>query len=133
MKGTTMSTEGPSEIRAIVTDEQFAALCNLFHTTQCEQDHLLSPAEIGDVLYYGANRTVCDESRLTARAVMAYLGLRFASEGQPVHKPGNGCKFADADGNCDFHDIRHANGLVDEIEAEMRAGDGALSYSEAGG
>lgn len=114
----------------IVTDEQFAALCNLFHTTHCERADL-SPAEMGDVLYYGANRTVCDESRTIARVVMAYLGLRFASEGQPAHKPGTGCRFADADGNCDFHDIRHANGLVDDIENLMRAGDGALAEAEA--
>lgn len=77
----------------IVNDEQFAALCNLFHTIICEKAEL-SPAEIGDIVYYGANRVVCDESRDMARAVMAYLGLRFAG-GQPRHEPGSGCRFAD--------------------------------------
>ena len=113
---------------AIVDDEQFAALCNLFHTIACEKAEL-SAAEIGDVLYYRGNPMVCDESRTVARAVMAYLGLRFAG-GQPRHEPGSGCRFADEQGNCDLHDIRHADELVDEIEMEMRAGDGALSYQE---
>ena len=114
--------------RDIVDGEQFAALCNLFHTTHCEQDDL-TPAEAGDVLYYGGNRTVCDHSRTVARAVMAYLGLRFAG-GQPRHEPGSGCRFADEQGNCDFHDVGHANALVDEMENMMRAGDGALSCRE---
>jgi hypothetical protein len=110
-----------------ITGEQFAALCNLLHTTHCEERDL-TPAEAGDILYYGGNRTVCDHSRTAARAIMAYLGLRFPGERQPVHKPGSGCKFADPDGNCDFHDGSHANALIDEVEAMMRAGDGALSY-----
>jgi hypothetical protein len=114
--------------RDAVDDEQFAALCNLFHTISCDKQEL-TPAEIGDVLYYRANPVVCDESRPAARAVMAYLGLRFAG-GQPRHEPGSGCRFADEQGNCDFHDMRHANALVDEMESMMRAGDGALSYRE---
>ena len=113
----------------IVDDDKFAALCNLFHTISCDKQEL-TPAEIGDILYYRGNPVVCDESRTTARAVMAYLGLRFAGEGQPRHEPGSGCRFADEHGNCDFHDIRHANALVDEMESMMRAGDGALSYRE---
>jgi hypothetical protein len=125
-----MSTGKPQQDRTIVTDEQFAALCNLFHTACCEHAEL-TLAQIGDILYYHAYPVVCDHSRNAARAVMAYLGLRFAG-GQPRHKPGSGCRFADAAGNCDFHDVRHANELVDQVEAEMRAGDGALSYSEAG-
>ena len=72
---------------------------------------------------------VCDESRDTARAVLAFLNLRFEGS-QPAHEPGSGCKFADEQGNCDFHDIRHANALVDQMENLMRAGDGALSCRE---
>jgi hypothetical protein len=114
--------------RGTINDGEFAALCNLFHTISCEEQEL-TPAEIGDILYYRANPVVCDNSRTAARAVMAYLGLRFAG-GQPWHEPGSGCRFADENGNCDFHDIRHANALVDETEDAMRAGDGALSYRE---
>jgi hypothetical protein len=114
--------------RDVVDSEQFAALCNLFHTICCDKLHL-SPADLGDVLYYRGNPVVCDESRNAARAVMAYLGLRFAG-GQPRHEPGSGCRFADEHGNCDFHDVRHANALVDEMESLMRAGDGALTYLE---
>jgi hypothetical protein len=113
---------------AIVDDEQFAALCNLFHTTCCDKENL-TPAEIGDVLYYRGNPVVCDESRDLARAVMAYLGLRFAGS-QPQHEPGSGCRFADKEGNCDFHDVRHGDALVDDMDSLMRAGDGALSYRE---
>jgi hypothetical protein len=119
-----MTTPPPD---ARITADQFAALCNLMHTVICEKQGNLDPAEIGDILYYGANRTVCDESRTMARAILAYLGLRFAGQ-QPVHEPGSGCRFADPDGNCEFHDVSVANALVDEIEAQMRAGDGALSY-----
>ena len=114
--------------QGIVDGELFAPLCNLFHTIICEQQEL-TPAEIGDILYYRGNPVVCDDSRNLARAVLAYLGLRFAG-GQPVHEPGSGCKFSDEQGNCDFHDIRHANALVDEMENLMRAGDGALSCRE---
>lgn len=114
--------------RRTVDDDEFAALCNLFHTICCEKQEL-TPAKIGDILYYRGNPMVCDDSRAVARAVMAYLGLRFAGA-QPRHEPGNGCRFADEHGNCDFHDIRHANALVDEMESMMRAGDGALSYHE---
>jgi hypothetical protein len=53
---------------------QFAALCNLFHTTHCDEIDL-SAAEAGDVLYFRANPMVCDHSRLIARAVLAYLGI----------------------------------------------------------
>ena len=113
----------------IVDDDKFAGLCSLFHTIICDQREL-TPAEIGDILYYRANAVVCNESRDAARAVMAYLGLRFAGGGQPRHKPGSGCRFADEHGNCDFHDIRHADALVDHMENLMRAGDGALSCRE---
>lgn len=99
--------------RGIIDNGQFAALCNLFHTISCETAEL-TPAEIGDILYYRGNPMVCDNSRNIARAVMAYLGLRFAG----------------GHGNCDFHDIRHANALVDEMENLMRAGDGAISCRE---
>lgn len=69
----------PTATTVSITAGQFAALCNLFHTTHC--DHIdLTPRQIGDVLYYNANNTVCDHSRLVARAVMAYLGLEFADE-----------------------------------------------------
>lgn len=88
-----MTAAGPA---ATVTAGQFAALCNLLHTTHCEQQDL-SPAEIGDILYCGGNRNVCDHSRTAARAIMAYLGLRFAGS-QPAHEPGSGCRFADPAG-----------------------------------
>lgn len=118
----------PAARRDTVDSAQFAALCNLFHLIRCDKEEL-TPAEVGDVLYYRGNPVVCDESRDLARAILAYLGLRFAGS-QPVHEPGSGCRFSDEDGNCDFHDVRHANTLVDQMENMMRAGDGALSCRE---
>lgn len=114
--------------RGTVNDEEFAALCNLFHAIICDKQEL-TPAEMGDILYYHGYPVVCDESRDAARAVVAFLGLRFAGS-QPVHEPGRGCKFSDEQGNCDFHDVRHANALVDDMENAMRAGDGAFSCQE---
>ena len=111
--------------RSTVDADEFAALCNLFHTTHCDEFDPTAE-QIGDIVYHHANPMVCDHSRLIARAVMAYLGLRFADEGQPAHQPGSGCKFADEDGNCDFHDVRGANELVNEVRAAMLNGDGSL-------
>jgi hypothetical protein len=116
------------ENRGTVSDEEFAALCNLFHAVSCDKAEL-TPAEIGDIVYYHGCPMVCDESRTLARAVMAYLGLRFA-EGQPRHKPGSGCRFADEQGNCEFHDNRFANEIVNEVKAAMLNGEGSLVYAD---
>jgi hypothetical protein len=62
--------------RGTVSAEEFAALCNLFHTIACEHAEMRYATHIGDILYYGANRTVCDQSRRLARTTLAYLGLR---------------------------------------------------------
>ena len=121
-------TAKPIENRGTIDADEFAALCNLFHVTHCDQ-HDPTPQEAGDVLYFGAMPVVCDHSRLMARAVMAYLGLRFA-EGQPVHRPGSGCRFADELGNCEFHDRRSANELVNEAKAAMLNGEGSLVYAD---
>ena len=85
--------------RGTVDAAQFAALCNLFHTTHC--DHIDPTArEIGDVMHYRNNPVVCDHSRRVARAVLAYLGIRF---GDPA-----------------------ADELVSEVGAAMRNGKGAF-------
>lgn len=111
--------------RGTIDSAEFAALCNLFCATHCQ--HIDPTAEqAGDILYFHADPTVCDHSRLIARAVMAYLGLQFAEKDQPIHKAGSGCKFADEHGNCDFHDVRGANELVNEIRAAMLNGQGTL-------
>lgn len=60
--------------RGTVNAEEFAALCNLFHTIHCEEFDP-SPQQCGDILYHHANPMVCDHSRLIARAVLAYLGI----------------------------------------------------------
>jgi len=85
--------------RGTVDAEQFAALCNLFHTTHCDQ---IDPTadQIGDVMYFHNNPMVCDHSRLIARAVLAYLGIRF---GDPA-----------------------ADELVSEVHAAMRNGEGTF-------
>ncbi len=62
--------------RGTVSAEEFAALCNLFHTIACEHAEMRYATHIGDILYYGANRTVCDQSRRLARTTLTYLGLR---------------------------------------------------------
>lgn len=67
-----MTTIAPN--RGTVGAEEFAALCNLFCSTHCS-DVDPTPQQAGDILYFGANRTVCDHSRLMARAVLAYLGI----------------------------------------------------------
>lgn len=115
---------GDTTNRGTIDGEQFAALCNLFHAISCDKASLTIP-EIGDIVYYRACPMVCDESRTLARAVMAYLGLRFA-EVQPVHEPGTGCRFADELGNCEFHDQRSANEIVNEVKAAMLNGQGSL-------
>lgn len=85
--------------RGIIDAGQFAALCNLFHTTHC--DHIDPTAQqVGDVMYYGNNPVVCDHSRLIARAVLAYLGIRTGIPG--------------------------ADELVSEVHAAMRNGRGAF-------
>lgn len=117
-------TEISTEIRGTISDEEFGSLCHLFHALSCDKA-TLGAAEVGDLVYYRASPMVCDESRTLARAVMAYLGLRFA-EDQPRHRPGSGCRFADEQGNCEFHDNRFANTLVDEVKAAMLNGEGSL-------
>jgi hypothetical protein len=115
-------------LRGTIDSGEFAALCNLFCATHCQ--HLdPTPAQAGDILYFHADPMVCDHSRLIARAVMAYLGLRFAGS-QPRHEPGSGCRYADPDGNCDFHDVRGADELVNEVHAAMLNGQGSLPDSD---
>jgi hypothetical protein len=116
------------ENRGTITGDEFAALCNLFHVPSCDKADL-TPGQAGDVVYFRAMPVVCDESRMLARALMAYLGLRFAG-GQPVHEPGSGCRFADEQGNCEFHDMRFANTLVDEVRAAMLNGEGSLEQAD---
>ncbi len=89
--------------RGTVDAAQFAALCNLFDATHCWQ---IDPTaeQAGDILYYGANRTVCDHSRMIARVVLAYLGIR---SGDPV-----------------------ADELISEVRAAMRNGEGSLPIPE---
>jgi len=89
--------------RGTVDAAQFAALCNLFDATHCCQIDP-TPEQAGDILYYGANRSVCDHSRMIARVVLAYLGIRF---GDPV-----------------------ADELVSEVHAAMRNGEGTLPIPE---
>ena len=85
--------------RGTINAEQFAALCNLFHTTHCDQ---IDPTaqQIGDVMLFHNNPVVCDHSRLIARAVLAYLGIRFG--------------------------IPEADEIVSEVHASMRNGEGAF-------
>jgi hypothetical protein len=85
--------------RGTVDAGEFAALCNLFDATHC---HELDPTaeQAGDILYHGANRMVCDHSRLIARAVLAYLGI---TTGDPA-----------------------ADELINEVRAAMLNGEGSL-------
>jgi hypothetical protein len=83
-----------------VDASQFAALCNLFCLVQCDGAAEMTAGQIGDVLLYNANPVVCDQSRLTARAVLAYLGLRSG--------------------------IPEADELITEVHAAMRNGEGSL-------
>jgi hypothetical protein len=121
---TTISTPNRGTINA----GEFAALCNLFHVLSCDKQDLTA-GQVGDIVYHDAAMVVCDESRMLARALMAYLGLRFA-EGQPRHAPGSRCRFADELGNCEFHDLRFANTLVGEVRAAMLNGKGSLTYAD---
>ena len=121
-------SQAPAQNRGTIDDGEFAALCNLFHVISCDKQ-ALSAGEIGDIVYYDANPVVCDESRTLARAVMAFLGLRFAG-GQPRHQPGSGCRFADEQGNCEFHDTRFADEIVNEVKAAMLNGQGSLVYAD---
>lgn len=89
--------------RGTVDADEFAALCNLFHTAHCERANL-SAEEAGDVLYFNANRMVCDHSRLIARAVLAYLGITF---NDPA-----------------------ADELIAEVRAAMLNGEGSLALEE---
>ncbi len=89
--------------RGTIDAGQFAALCNLFDATHCCQIDP-TPEQIGDILYFGANRTVCDHSRLIARAVLAYLGIRSG--------------------------IPEADELISEVHAAMRNGEGSLPITE---
>jgi hypothetical protein len=86
--------------RGTIDAGQFAALCNLFCTTHCDSGISLTAEQAGDILYYGANPVVCDHSRLIARAVLAYLGIRTG--------------------------IPAADELISEIHAAMRNGEGSL-------
>lgn len=83
-----------------VDADQFAALCNLFCLVQCDGADELTAGQIGDVLYFRANPVVCDQSRLMARAVLAFLGFR---NGDPA-----------------------ADELISEVHAAMRNGEGSL-------
>lgn len=85
--------------RGTVSADEFAALCNLFHAVYCEGT-VPTAAEAGDILYFHANRMVCDESRLITRAVLAYLGI---STGIP-----------------------EADELITEVRAAMLNGEGSL-------
>jgi len=89
--------------RVTVDAEQFGALCNLLHTTHCEQADL-TVQEAGDILYFGANRMVCDHSRLMTRAILAYLGISV--------------------------DIPEAQELIHETKAAMLNGEGSLEDAE---
>ena len=97
--------------------EQFAALTNLMYAVR--HGYAGDAEECGDILYRHEGPDVDDDSRTLARVLMAYFGIRFEGK-QPVHAPASGCRFADEAGNCDFHDVRHANALVDEVASEMR-------------
>jgi hypothetical protein len=89
----------PAETVTVDAD-QFAALCNLLCLVQCDSANDLTAEQIGDVLYFRANPVVCDQSRLMARAVLAFLGLR---NGDPA-----------------------ADELISEVHAAMRNGKGSL-------
>jgi hypothetical protein len=89
----------PAETQAIDADH-FAALCNLLCLVQCDSAGDLTAGQIGDVLYFHANPMVCDQSRLMARAVLAFLGFR---NGDPA-----------------------ADELISEVHAAMRNGKGSL-------
>lgn len=85
--------------RGTVDADQFAALCNLFCATHCND---IDPTveQAGDILHYRAFPVVCDHSRLVARSVLAYLGISF---GEP-----------------DLDELIH------EVSAAMRNGKGTL-------
>jgi hypothetical protein len=114
------SIPGPVPGSGTLDAAQFAALTNLMFAIRT--GHATSPAECGDILYRHAMPDVDDDTRMLARVIVAYFGYRFDDGGQPVHQPGSGCRFADPDGTCDFHDVRHANAGLDEITAEMLTG-----------
>jgi hypothetical protein len=104
-----------------IDEHQFAALTNFMWSVLA--DSAATPERCGDILYRHANPMVDDESRMLARVLMAYLGLRFDDPGLPRHEPGSGCVFAQPDGTCEYHAISHANAIVDEVAAEMRPQD----------
>ena len=85
--------------RGTIDAGEFAALCNLFCATHCQQ---VDPTaeQAGDILYFHADSMVCDHSRLIARAVLAYLGIGF---GDP-----------------------QVDELVNEVHAAMLNGEGSL-------
>jgi hypothetical protein len=119
-----------------VDAEQFAALCNLFHSLCCDRLDLTAE-QAGDVLLYGANRVVCDESRLMARVVMAYLGISHAP-----YRPDHECAYAEDgdDAKCTrcgkfrwaarWHAASDPNIAVAAVLAQMRAGEGSLTDPE---
>lgn len=90
--------------RGRVGADEFAALCNLFHTVHCEEAGL-SAEEAGDILYFRANPMVCDHSRLIARTVLAYLGI---DTGIPA-----------------------ADELINEVRAAMLNGEGSFDTGDA--
>jgi hypothetical protein len=91
--------------RGTIDAEEFGALCNLFDAIHCCQIDP-SAAQAGDILYFGANRTVCDHSRMIARVVLAYLGIRTG--------------------------VPEADELISEIHAAMRNGEGTLGEPDPG-
>lgn len=90
--------------RGTVTAEEFGALCNLFDATHCDQIDP-TPAQAGDILYHGANRVVCDHSRLITRAILAYLGI---TTGDPA-----------------------GDQRIEEVRAAMLTGEGSLDEATA--
>lgn len=91
--------------RGTVDASEFAALCNLFCATHCQQVDP-SAAQAGDILYFHADPMVCDHSRLIARAVLAYLGIR---TGDPA-----------------------GDELISEVRAAMLNGEGSLPDEDDG-
>ena|ERR1700749_3421379 len=91
---------GTTTRRGTVDENEFADLCYLFHTIQCDQPRSLTAEQAGDILYYQRDfQMTCDQARLMTRVVLAYLGI------------GTG--------------IPEADELVRDVHAAMLSGEGA--------
>jgi hypothetical protein len=90
-----------------ITVDQFSALTNLMYVLVSEDHPDITAAEIGDILYFDAYPISDDQALLLARAITAYLGLRFEGEHADVF-----------------------NRLVREVDAEMKAGKGTIARLE---